>query len=127
MNKKAEALQRGETIISREPGNFMTPILKSRQPVRLASCYEIPPVFDGSKKEVCYKDKAGDERFIKQDDIVFCKVRGHFYTHLVKAYNPKRGFLICNNHGHDNGWTWNIYGKCVEILPMDYKEEKCSQ
>lgn len=92
---KAKKLQAGETIISREPGNSMTPILKSRQPVKL--------------EPVKWEDT-------KVGDIVYCKVKGNFYTHLVKAKNEKRGCLIGNNHGHINGWTKNIYGKVVEIL-----------
>lgn len=95
MNIKAQKLMAGETIVSREPGNSMTPILKSRQPVRIE-----PTTWEKVSKK----------------DIVFCKVRGHFYTHLVKATDPKRGCLIGNNHGHVNGWTKNVYGKVVEIL-----------
>jgi len=136
MNHKVEALQRGETIISREPGNSMTPILKSRQPVRLA------PVKIETKTEELnqdyidefvdlygYEPEPRSHKVISGvniGDIVFCKVHGHFYTHLVKAYNPKRGFLIGNNHGHNNGWTWKIYGKVMEIFPMDFKEPKIS-
>lgn len=100
---KADRLLSGETIISREPGNSMLPILKSRQPVRLQPCF-------------WHECEAGD--------IVFCKVRGNFYTHLVKATNDRRGCLISNNRGRENGWTKNIFGKVVEILPMDFKEKK---
>jgi len=93
--QKAEKLQNGETIISKEPGNSMTPILKHRQPVRIAPCN--------------WED-------VKTGDIVYCKVNGYYYTHLVKAVNEKRGCLIGNNHGHVNGWTKKIYGKVIEIL-----------
>jgi hypothetical protein len=95
MNIKAKRLLDGETIISKEPGNSMTPLLKSRQPVKL---------------------EPTDLTKVKVGDIVFCKVRGNYYTHLVKAKNDKRGCLIGNNHGHINGWTKNIYGKVIEIL-----------
>lgn len=123
--QKAEALQRGETIISREPGNSMTPILKSRQPVRLASV-EVVDTDEGFSFIRFFTDKRQTgpmacEELLNQ--IVFCKVRGKYYTHLVKAYNPKRGFLIGNNHGHNNGWTWKIYGKVVETGNIDYKGE----
>ena len=37
-------------------------------------------------------------------DIVFCKVKGRYYTHLVRAKGD-RGVLIGNNHGKINGWT----------------------
>ena len=95
MNIKAKKLLAGETIISKEPGNSMTPLLKSRQPVKLAP--------------ISWEDA-------RVGDIVYCKVRGNFYTHLVKAVNEKRGCLIGNNHGHINGWTKQVYGKVIEIL-----------
>ncbi|MEL6810454.1 MAG: phage repressor protein [Bacteroidota bacterium] len=97
MNWKIQKLMNGETIISKEPGNSMLPILHSKQPVRLV------PV----RWEDCEKG-----------DIVYCKVRGNCFTHLVKGKNDKRGLLIGNNHGRINGWTKNVYGKVVEILPM---------
>jgi len=42
---KIEKLQAGETIISKEPGNSMTPIIKHRQPVRIqpATWKELEP------------------------------------------------------------------------------------
>ena len=95
MNWKVEKLLAGETIISREPGNSMTPILKSRQPVRIA-----PATVED----------------VDVGDIVYCKVKGNHYTHLVKAKNRRRGCLIGNNHGHVNGWTKKVFGKVIEIL-----------
>ena len=95
MKWKIDKLLAGETIISKEPGNSMTPILKSRQPVKIEPC--------------TWED-------VKKGDIVYCKVRGNCYTHLVHGVNKKRGCLIGNNHGHMNGWTKNIYGKVIEIL-----------
>ena len=73
----------------------MTPIIGHRQPVRIA-----PTTWDT----------------VEKGDIVFCKVRGRYYTHLVKATNLKRGCLIGNNQGHVNGWTKAVFGKVVEIL-----------
>lgn len=95
MNKKAERLLAGETIISKEPGNSMTPKIKSRQPVKI-----VPATWED----------------VDVGDIVYCKVKGRHYTHLVKAKDPKRGCQIGNNHGHINGWTKRIYGKVVETL-----------
>jgi len=95
MNNKVKRLLEGQTIISKEPGNSMQPILKSRQPVRLA-----PTTWED----------------IKTGDIVFCKVKGNLYTHLVTATNEKRGCQISNNKGHVNGWTKQVYGKVIEIL-----------
>ena len=95
MNWKVEKLLSGEIIISKEPGNSMTPILMSKQPVELTPC---------TWEEV------------EKDDIVYCKVRGNYYTHLVKGTNIKRGVLIGNNHGHINGWTKKVYGKVTKII-----------
>jgi len=94
LNWKVEKLLNGETIVSKEPGNSMTPIIKSREPVMLE------PV----TWEEC-----------KIGDIVYCKVKGNFYTHLVKGKNDKRGVLIGNNHGRINGWTKNVYGRVIHI------------
>ncbi|MFS4448005.1 hypothetical protein [Maribacter sp. 2307UL18-2] len=95
MNWKIQKLLDGETIISKEPGNSMLPLLKSKQPVRLAP--------------ISWED-------CEVGDIVFCKVRGNVFTHLVKGKSDKRGLLIGNNHGRINGWTKNVYGKVIEIL-----------
>jgi SOS-response transcriptional repressor LexA len=49
-------------------------------------------------------------------DVVFCKVRGRFIdAHKIIAIDKKKGFLIANNHGYENGWTHTIYGKVVKI------------
>ena len=49
-------------------------------------------------------------------DIVFCKVRGRYIdAHKVTKKDSNKGYLISNNHGHDNGWTKIIYGKVIKI------------
>ena len=48
------------------------------------------------------------------NDIVLCKVRGNYYLHLVKAIG-KRGYLIGNNKGFDNGWTKTIFGRVIKV------------
>lgn len=59
--------------------------------------------------------------FKKQDDydvgdIFFCKVRGRFIdAHKVTKKTLNHGFMISNNHGHDNGWTNTVYGKVISI------------
>ena len=73
----------------------MLPLIKSRQPVKI--------------KPATWED-------VKVGDIVYCKVRGNTYTHLVKSKNPDKGVLIGNNVGRINGWTKNVYGKIIEIL-----------
>lgn len=85
----------GESFITSEKGNSMTPLIKSGQK-HLISPINIEDVEVG--------------------DIVYCKVKGNFYTHLVKAKNKDRGLLIGNNHGHINGWTKNVYGKVIQII-----------
>lgn len=94
MNWKQEKLQKGESFITSEKGNSMSPIIKSGQDHRLAP--------------VELKD-------CKTGDVVFCKVKGHYYTHLVKG-KGERGLLIGNNKGGVNGWTKQVYGKVIEIL-----------
>jgi SOS-response transcriptional repressor LexA len=47
-------------------------------------------------------------------DIVFCKVKGHYIdAHKVMAVDANRGYLIANNHGFENGWTKQIFGRAV--------------
>lgn len=48
---------------------------------------------------------------VEVGDIVFCKVKGRYYTHLVKAKGD-RG----NNHGKINGWTKSVFGIVTKIL-----------
>lgn len=99
MNAKTQAvvarLRAGQKVENREGGNSMTPLIRSRQPVTLE------PV-DASKLE--------------KGDVVYVKVRGNVYTHLVYATRPGE-VLIGNNHNHMNGWTKldNVYGIVTEI------------
>lgn len=94
---KAERLTAGETFITKEGGNSMVPLIHSKQPYRLAPCtWEQAQV----------------------GDILYCRVKGNFFTHLVKAKDDVRGVLIGNNRGGTNGWTKAVYGKVVEVLPF---------
>ena len=94
-NYKLERLLNKETFVTSEKGNSMVPLIKSGQD------HKLEPV----KWEDC-----------NVDDIVYCKVKGNFYTHLVKGKNIEKGLLIGNNKGGINGWTKNVYGKVIEIL-----------
>ncbi len=94
-NFKLEKLQNGETFTTSEKGNSMVPLIKSGQE------HILEPV----TWEQC-----------EEGDIVYCKVKGNFYTHLVKGKNIDRGLLIGNNKGGINGWTKQVYGKVIEIL-----------
>jgi hypothetical protein len=53
---------------------------------------------------------------ISKGDAVFCKVRGNYYIHLVKAVKNSR-YLIANRKGRENGWisVEGIFGKVVQI------------
>ena len=93
-NYKLERLEKGETFVTSEKGNSMSPIIKSGQAHKLAPA-NLEDVQDG--------------------DIVYCKVKGNFYTHLVKGKGEK-GVLIGNNKGGINGWTRKVYGKVIEII-----------
>lgn len=93
-NWKLERLLNGETFITSEKGNSMVPLIKSGQD------HKLEPV----KWEEC-----------EINDIVYCKVKGNFYTHLVKS-KGERGLLIGNNRGGINGWTKQVYGRVIEIL-----------
>lgn len=93
----AEHLKNGEVCKINGFGNSMTPILKSGQPVIAV------PVTEDTKLE--------------KNDIVLCKVNGHYYLHKISAIKNKT-YQISNNHGHVNGTISRncIYGKVVEIL-----------
>ena len=79
-------------------GQSMTPILKSGQEV------------------ICEPVK--DDTKLNKKDIVLCKVKGHYYLHLIWAVKSDGTYLIGNNHGHPNGTIGRnqIYGKVVEKL-----------
>lgn len=95
MNFKVEKLEKGESFITSEKGNSMVPLIKSGQKHKLE-----PATWEN----------------VEVGDIVYCKVRGNFYTHLVKAKNDKKGCQIGNNKGHINGWTKSVFGKVTEVL-----------
>lgn len=88
-NYKLESLLKGETVRTSEKGHSMTPLIRSGQE------HELTPI---------------TWEAVDVDDIVYCKVKGRFYTHLVKAINDKKGCLIGNNKGNINGWTKQVYG-----------------
>ena len=94
-NYKLERLQNGETFVTSEKGNSMVPLINSGQDHKLAPAK--------------WED-------VEPGNIVYCKVNGRFYTHLVKAKDPKKGVQIGNNKGGINGWTKQVYGKVIEIL-----------
>lgn len=68
----AKHLMAGEECIVTGYGQSMTPILKSGQAVRCVSVTE--------------------ETVLKKNDIVLCKVAGHFYLHKISASKGGRTF-----------------------------------
>lgn len=94
-NYKLEKLQAGENIITSEKGNSMVPLIHSGQK------HELTPATWES---------------VEVGDIVYCKVHGRMFTHLVKAKNNDKGCQIGNNHGHINGWTKQVFGKVINVF-----------
>lgn len=95
-----ENLKKGEQVSFRPKGNSMLPRIESGDLVTVS-----PDISD-----------------IKEEDILFCKVKGKYYVHLLKAIKTegdKKVYLIGNNKGGTNGWiTKNgIFGKVIEVSP----------
>ena len=47
-------------------------------------------------------------------DVVFCRVKGVNYVHIVKALKDER-CMISNAKGKENGYASEIYGKVVLV------------
>ena len=84
----------GETVKYRPKGQSMKPRIKSGELVTVSP----------------------DVDAIEKGDVVFCKVNGYYYVHLVTAIKGKQ-YQISNNHGHVNGWVTKngIFGKVTAI------------
>lgn len=93
--KKLSEMTKGESFVTSEKGNSMTPLFKSGEEHTLTKIESLDEVNVG--------------------DAVFCKVKGSYYTHLVKAKDDKKGCLIGNNHGKINGWTKNVFAIATKI------------
>lgn len=94
----AQKLREGNICKLTGYGQSMVPILKSGQSV------------------ICIP--VTDEVELVKDDIVMCKVGGHYYLHKIVAVKKGGRYVIGNNHGHINGTIGrnNIYGLVVEKL-----------
>jgi phage repressor protein C with HTH and peptisase S24 domain len=97
-NLHKENLGKGEKVSFRPKGNSMKGRIESGQLITVS------PDIDN----------------VDVNDIVFCKVKGNHYIHLVKAVKvegDKKLYLIGNNKGGINGWigTNNIFGKVTEV------------
>jgi phage repressor protein C with HTH and peptisase S24 domain len=93
----AEHLISGETCIVVGYGNSMTPKLQSGEAVIME------PVTENTE--------------LKKGDIVLCKVKGHYYCHLISAIRGG-SYQISNNHKHVNGWVSkkNIFGRMTSKI-----------
>lgn len=94
----AQKLREGHTCHVTGYGQSMTPILKSGQTV------------------VC--EPVTQETKLNKNDIVLCKVGGHYYLHKIVATKAGDRFTIGNNHGHINGTIGrrNIFGVVTKKL-----------
>ena len=92
MDSKAQRLMNGESFKTKAFGNSMTPLLNSGQE------HYLEPL---------------DWRQARIGDILYCKVKGRYYTHLVHAIDKVKGVQIGNNKGRINGWTKQVYGRVI--------------
>lgn len=93
-----ENLQEGITTSFRPKGNSMQPRIESGNLVTVSA----------------------DVSDVSEGDVVFCKVKGKHYVHLVKAVktqSDKKMYLIGNNKGGINGWVSEkgIFGKVIAV------------
>jgi len=86
----AARLEAGETVTYTEHGSSMQPRMKDGVVVTVAPC------------------SLAD---LTVGDVAFCKVKGAFFLHYVKALGQDGRVLIGNAHGHLNGWTRRVYGR----------------
>lgn len=89
-------LEKGE-VTWKPHGNSMTPRMESGDQVRV---------------------KQVDPHILKVGDIVYAKVKGSYYLHLLSAIDESQDrYQISNNHGHVNGWVTadKVYGVCVQV------------
>jgi SOS-response transcriptional repressor LexA len=79
------------------------------------------PIFPSSGCTMYYKKQDSYE----VGDIVFCKVKGRYIDAHLITRKSEQGYLISNNHGHDNGWTRQIFGRVVKAeIGSNVKEFK---
>lgn len=92
--KHIEDLKTGKNVSFRPRGNSMKPKIESGQLVTIS-----PEIND-----------------LKLGDILFCKVKGNYYIHLLSAIDGQR-YQISNNHNFVNGWISknSIFGKVIKV------------
>ena len=89
-------LQQGRIVQFRPRGHSMEPRIQSGELVQVSP----------------------DTSALAKGDVVFCKVRGQYYVHLIKAVRGDQ-YLIGNNRGGTNGWVAKaaIFGRVIAIDP----------
>lgn len=95
MNKHfADKLLLDEQVQCRPRGSSMTPKIKSGQLITISP----------------------DLTELHKGDVVFCKVKGKYYVHLLTAMQGER-YQISNNHGFVNGWIGKngLFGKVIKV------------
>jgi phage repressor protein C with HTH and peptisase S24 domain len=98
-------LEKGEVTWSPH-GNSMTPKIHSGDQVTV-------------KKVLAKACRVGD--------VVYAKVKGSYYLHLLSAIDETQGrYQISNNHGHVNGWVnaENVFGVCVQVKDQVWLTEQ---
>lgn len=87
-------LKEGHTVLVRDFGDSMVPMIFSGQTVRVAP-YRSEP--------------------LRKGDVVLAKVGGHLYLHKITALRAQE-VQIGNNRGKVNGWTSRaqIYGRVLK-------------
>lgn len=74
----------------------------------------VPKIYSGNEVEV----KRVDPKLLQVGDIVYAKVKGNYYLHLLSAMEIEQDrFQISNNSGYVNGWVSgaNVFGVCVRV------------
>lgn len=87
-------LNNGELVSIRLSGYSMKPLIHSKQKITLSK----------------------PENTLKVGDIVFVKVKGKYYYHLLSD-NKDDLYQISNNYNHVNGWVnrSKIFGIVIKI------------
>jgi SOS-response transcriptional repressor LexA len=96
-----EKLAAGEEVSFRPRGNSMKPRICSGQLVTVSPC---------------------EPEDVQKGDVVFCKVKGNYYVHLVQSVKQKTGgfrFQIGNMKKHTNGTIGHnaLFGKVTKVEP----------
>lgn len=52
----------------------------------------------------------------QKGDVVLSKVKGRWIdAHKIVKVDSKGRYLIANNHGYENGWTTQVFGRVIAV------------